>query len=443
MKRIAIHPHPDADMLVAAWLLARFRFAGERVGAQFLDVDAKPMGGPCDAMVGVGSAYCTQTAQFDHTPFNIAGCSSSRAARLVWEDLLARGFPVASLAPVIDSMDEGDRLRMRSRDGNAVDVHARVSQGRRRTSRDQDLWRLVSRWLDRRCRTNRRQTLTDPQALPSRYGRGKVYLRTLATRQSERRPPPRLRWYPEPLPALSQWDRGWAVARNLAEAWGVPDDGSVPNDAKLAHALDTLAIHVDPEMRQEVLTGTLVIPERTLLWVSGRGTERQRFEIARARAGQAIDRNQSPRVYDTPGFFKVISRLSRACGIIRMYAERLPDAAFAARRAHVREQVGQLEDSARRLAAVLETMPIAAGAEAAAHTSYANQGAASQSADELLANQKVPSLRTSLGWVEKNIRDVPRMPSQINPSLEEKTRARDLAWQILVQCEKMRQRLGP
>ncbi|MGH7134722.1 MAG: hypothetical protein ACREHD_03220, partial [Pirellulales bacterium] len=154
MKRIAFPKNPDADALVAAWIVAHYLFDDESCAVVFVDgkrlVADLP---PVDCAVGNWGS---------HDPFCVSFNAGSRVrtergetciTRSVWEYLVAQGRQLEHLVKLVAVVEEGknnagspsEALQASQTNG----LHAFVRQQIALVPDDHALFRTVCRWLHR------------------------------------------------------------------------------------------------------------------------------------------------------------------------------------------------------------------------------------------------------------------------------------------------------
>jgi len=155
---IVTHARPDADALAAAWLAARYLFAGRRVELAFVTSGHNWAAGPkADCVVDVGGLCDPALGLFDHRPPARAERHETCATELVWRHLTDTDHDVRSVEPLVQAVGAGDNPKGRanstaytsSRSGG---FHAVVAAMRARGTSDRETWTVARDWLDRRHR---------------------------------------------------------------------------------------------------------------------------------------------------------------------------------------------------------------------------------------------------------------------------------------------------
>jgi hypothetical protein len=229
--------------------------------------------------------------------------------------------------------------------------------------------------------------------------RGRLFLLTLAEarRSGRRRPTQR------------------AVAAELAEEFGC-DAAEVLGDAKFAKAVDLITEGCGTAARAAILSGAARLTAKQAGVISRMARKRQQYEMAEVIAGRRPFRKPKDREppFDTHGYEEVLSRLRRAEGHARhrlgdLRAARAPPT--AEERALLQEDATRIGRGARELARMLG-MSCRARAVAAATTPRA--------AGVLSYGRIHAWLAAAATFVEKNVRDVPRLPGHVKPAADKR-----------------------
>lgn len=153
-KRIATHRTPDADALVAAWLVQRYGFPGQSCHVEFVDRAADDATlSQYDCVVDVGRVHDEDRLRFDHKPPAFDDRDLNCATRLVWNALCRVRDDVDHLEPLIDLVHDGDAIsRRRSsaayQESRSTGLHAHIRCLRETAESDSIVYHSIALWLD-------------------------------------------------------------------------------------------------------------------------------------------------------------------------------------------------------------------------------------------------------------------------------------------------------
>ena len=195
-----------------------------------------------------------------------------------------------------------------------------------------------------------------------------------------------------------------------ADPWGCPSVRAV---------VDQIAANCGAGARSLLTSGHPFLTPKVVMQISRTTPERQREELARVRRGERPLSKTA--VFDTTGYPEVWSRLARAAGVVHKVASLVPRAVAAGAladvsRAGLGPTVDRLLDGCRDLWAVVRQAladPRAAGQPAAKEF---RRGAPKDwghlPATPDAAARAVGQLNAAVAFVEKCVRDLPRVPDR-------------------------------
>lgn len=153
MKHIALPKSPDADTLVAAWLVANHLFDDESSAVVFVN-------GKRPAVADLPALDCAVGVWDGHDPFCVSFKTGSpvRAerggtcvTRSVWEYLVAQGKPLEHMAKLVAVIEEGKNATESPSAALQASLtsglHAFVRQQKAMVPDDHAVFRAVCRWL--------------------------------------------------------------------------------------------------------------------------------------------------------------------------------------------------------------------------------------------------------------------------------------------------------
>jgi len=160
-RRVITHAAVDGDAIVSAWLAERFLFAGESIEVLFLPL-GRVLGAyrRGDCLVAVGNTLDAENLFFDCKPPAFVNKFDSCAARLIWDHLIALGFPVKHLRTLVDAVfaesleKAADSLPAKARfaveymNSKRHGFHKALADAKRKHSTDAKVYRFMRRWLD-------------------------------------------------------------------------------------------------------------------------------------------------------------------------------------------------------------------------------------------------------------------------------------------------------
>lgn len=426
---IATHAKPDADALVSAWLARRFLLSGREpivtfVGRSFRDKESDAYA----AVVDVGCRYDPFELRFDHKPPGVRDRHSTCATRMVWEHLLADGWSLLGLAGLVDAVHDGDSVRRRAGSvaylqSRQEGLHAHVAEIQHAITNDLEVYARVESWLDlyaeKHCGLVKPGDMNDSEQQLGRlvrYGRGRVYFSTLESERSENVPDSNPRRYPAAFPALGRWDKQWRVAERLSERYQC-DPKQLRADSKWAFAVDTLAEHVDAQVRIDLLAPDCILSDKTIQAIANTAPPRMGFAVEQFRAGCRRPLAVKTEVFDTVAFVEVITRIARADGSIRSSLDYLKGPSTPT----IGSQVRLAESVVCELLNVLGTCPCIDDELPTPNKSASVDDRQTKPGDRNMLN-------TGIVLLTKCIRDIPRLPESLRPTPEERDRC----------CERLR-----
>lgn len=166
-RRIATHRKPDVDALVGVSLAQKYLFPGEATEVSFPSPSAlQRRWDDFDCVVDIGRTYDPLRLRFDHKPPAFPDRNLTCAAKLVWEFLLQKGWPLGHLVELIDAVHDGDSAARRAssrlyQESLKSGIHAFYEHLKAGNVCDREMVQCVSAWLDR-CDAGLRALSTDP-----------------------------------------------------------------------------------------------------------------------------------------------------------------------------------------------------------------------------------------------------------------------------------------
>jgi len=140
--RVATHKQPDADAIVAAWLVDRHLFSGRTCQIEF--VNGSSFQPDSSAIVDVGRRHSPSELVFDHKPPAFEHRDQECATTLAWKHASEAGKPVSQLQELVEVVRDGDAASRRQKSAayktRLNGLHAIIEAARAYSQNDQMLY---------------------------------------------------------------------------------------------------------------------------------------------------------------------------------------------------------------------------------------------------------------------------------------------------------------
>lgn len=154
MLRVATHKLPDADALVATWMMQRFVLDGTGCQVEFVPRNYVPSAGDgFDAVLDVGRKHDPNKLLFDHKPPAFAHRDLHCATSLVFDHARSIGCRVEMLRDLVNVIHDGDAATRRTKSAayqasGTNGLHALIKAARCYAESDSMLYHGVAAFLD-------------------------------------------------------------------------------------------------------------------------------------------------------------------------------------------------------------------------------------------------------------------------------------------------------
>ena len=154
IRQIATHRSPDADALVATWMMQRFVLDGAATQVVFVPRNYVPSTNDnFDAVLDVGREHDPKKLLFDHKPPAFAHRDLHCATSLVFDHAKSIGCSVEMLRDLVDVVHDGDAATRRSKSAayqasRTNGLHALIKAARCYAESDSMLYHGIAAFLD-------------------------------------------------------------------------------------------------------------------------------------------------------------------------------------------------------------------------------------------------------------------------------------------------------
>ncbi|MCD0460682.1 MYG1 family protein [Roseiconus lacunae] len=153
-RMIATHQKPDADALVATWMIERYLFPNETCRVDFIPRSPEDSSlDQYDAVLDIGCVYEPRRRRFDHKPPVFDDRNEHCAASLVFRHLADRGVEVGHLSELVKLVHDGDAATRRGKSEQYArsrerGLHAVVQHAQAYATSDAMCYHGVAMYLD-------------------------------------------------------------------------------------------------------------------------------------------------------------------------------------------------------------------------------------------------------------------------------------------------------